>query len=102
MHPTVSHLLSGDELTDTATAILAPVLWMINRHFRRKLSHYSRAASDSFSRVTATLAALRSAAATSANLMPLLIDAVRAYATLGEICDALREVWGEYEETPVI
>ena len=35
---------------------LAPVLWMINRHFRVKLSHYSRAASDSFSRVTATLA----------------------------------------------
>ena len=35
---------------------LAPVLWMINRHFRQKLSHYSRAASDSFSRVTATLA----------------------------------------------
>ncbi len=35
-------------------------------------------------------------------LMPLLLDAVRAYATLGEICDALRDVWGEYEETPVI
>jgi ATP-binding cassette subfamily B protein len=32
------------------------VLWVINRHFRVKLSHYSRAASDSFSRVTATLA----------------------------------------------
>jgi ATP-binding cassette subfamily B protein len=35
---------------------MAPVLWIINRHFRVKLSHYSRAASDSFSRVTATLA----------------------------------------------
>ncbi len=35
---------------------LAPVLWVINRHFRVQLSHYSRAASDSFSRVTATLA----------------------------------------------
>ena len=35
---------------------LAPVLWIINRHFRVKLSHYSRAASDSFSRITATLA----------------------------------------------
>jgi ABC-type multidrug transport system fused ATPase/permease subunit len=35
---------------------LAPILWTINRHFRVKLSHYSRAASDSFSRVTATLA----------------------------------------------
>ena len=35
---------------------LAPILWVINRHFRVKLSLYSRAASDSFSRVTATLA----------------------------------------------
>ena len=35
---------------------LAPVLWILNRHFRVRLSHYSRAASDSFSRVTATLA----------------------------------------------
>ena len=35
---------------------LAPVLWVINRHFRTRLSHFSRAASDSFSRVTATLA----------------------------------------------
>jgi ATP-binding cassette subfamily B protein len=35
---------------------LAPLLWVINRHFRVKLSHYSRAATDSFSRVTATLA----------------------------------------------
>jgi ATP-binding cassette subfamily B protein len=35
---------------------MAPILWVINRHFRFKLSHYSRAASESFSRVTATLA----------------------------------------------
>jgi hypothetical protein len=27
---------------------------------------------------------------------------VRAYATIGEMCDALRDVWGEYEETAVI
>ncbi len=31
--------------------------------------------------------------------MPLLLDAVRAYATLGEICDALRGVFGTYTET---
>jgi methylmalonyl-CoA mutase N-terminal domain/subunit len=36
------------------------------------------------------------------NLMPPLLDAVRAYATLGEICDALREVFGTYEERPTI
>jgi methylmalonyl-CoA mutase N-terminal domain/subunit len=32
------------------------------------------------------------------NTMPYIIDAVRAYATVGEICDALREVYGTYEE----
>jgi len=38
----------------------------------------------------------------SRNLMPPLLDAVRAYATLGEICGALREVFGTYEERPNI
>jgi methylmalonyl-CoA mutase N-terminal domain/subunit len=52
--------------------------------------------------VARTLDALRAGARTKENTMPLLIDAVRAYATVGEMCDALREVWGEYEETPVI
>ena len=31
------------------------------------------------------------------NLMPLILDAVRTYATLGEICNVLREVFGEYQ-----
>ena len=52
--------------------------------------------------VRRTLDALRAGAAGNANTMPLLLDAVRAYATVGEMCDALREVWGEYEETPII
>ena len=46
--------------------------------------------------------ALRRGAAGSANTMPLLVDAVRAYATIGEMCDALRVVWGEYVEDAVI
>ena len=45
---------------------------------------------------------LRYAAAGTANLMPPLLAAVRAYATVGEMCDALRDVWGEYEETPAV
>jgi len=52
--------------------------------------------------VRGALDALKDGARGSANTMPLLIDAVRAYATVGEMCDALREVWGEYEETPII
>jgi methylmalonyl-CoA mutase N-terminal domain/subunit len=52
--------------------------------------------------VDGALRALRTAADGPANLMPFLLDAVRAYATLGELCDVLRDAWGEYEETPVV
>jgi methylmalonyl-CoA mutase, N-terminal domain len=45
---------------------------------------------------------LRAAARSTENIMPPILDAVRAYATVGEMCDALREVWGEYVEVPVI
>jgi len=53
-------------------------------------------------RVADALDALRAAARGAGNLMPPILDAVRAYATVGEMCDALREVWGEYEEVPII
>ena len=49
-----------------------------------------------------SLDALRTAARGRANTMYPLLDCVRAYATVGEMCDALREVWGEYEEVPLI
>ena len=46
------------------------------------------------------LAALSLAAAGEENLIPLLVDCARAYCTEGEIVDALRQVFGEYTETP--
>ena len=50
-------------------------------------------------RVRETLDALKlAAAADNVNLMPGILDCVRAYATLGEICDVLRGVYGVYEE----
>jgi methylmalonyl-CoA mutase, N-terminal domain len=52
--------------------------------------------------VLSALDSLRDAARTTRNVMPPILDAVRAYATVGEMCDALRDVWGEYEEVPVI
>ena len=36
------------------------------------------------------------------NLMPPIIEAVKAYSTTGEICDTLREVWGEYVEPQIL
>jgi methylmalonyl-CoA mutase N-terminal domain/subunit len=47
-------------------------------------------------RVRETLDALCQGAAVDANTMPLILDCVEAQATLGEICDALRDVFGEY------
>lgn len=49
--------------------------------------------------VESALTALQKAARGSENLMPRLIDAVKAYASVGEICDALRSVFGQYEDT---
>ncbi|HEY6322943.1 MAG TPA: methylmalonyl-CoA mutase family protein [Thermoanaerobaculia bacterium] len=51
--------------------------------------------------VARTLDALRRGAAGSDNTMPLILDCVRAYCTVGEISDALREVFGTYEEPAV-
>jgi methylmalonyl-CoA mutase, N-terminal domain len=49
----------------------------------------------------AALARLKEGAAGEANLMPLIIDCARAGVTMGEMCDALREQWGVWRETPV-
>jgi methylmalonyl-CoA mutase N-terminal domain/subunit len=43
----------------------------------------------------------RDAAQDGVNLMPAIIDASKAYVTMGEMCEALREVWGTWRETPV-
>jgi len=52
--------------------------------------------------VEAALARLKQAAAREGdNLMPPLVEAAKAYVTLGEMCDALRDVWGTWTETPV-
>ena len=52
--------------------------------------------------VESALARLKADAAhEDRNLMPAIIDASRAYVTMGEMCDALREVWGTWRETPV-
>ena len=52
--------------------------------------------------VESVLAALkRDAAREDRNLMPPIVEAARAYVTMGEMCDALRSVWGVWRETPV-
>jgi methylmalonyl-CoA mutase, N-terminal domain len=52
--------------------------------------------------VARALDALRATAQGQGNTMEPLLDCVRASASVGEMCDALRQVWGEWEEEPVI
>ncbi len=66
-------------------------------HQRKKLRALRERRSTN--EVQRALDALRRAAEGTQNTMPLILDAVRAYATLGEICDALRSVFGTYQET---
>ena len=51
--------------------------------------------------VSSALAALRQACAGTGNVMPTLIEAVKTYATVGEISDVMREVFATYEEPAV-
>jgi methylmalonyl-CoA mutase N-terminal domain/subunit len=60
-----------------------------------------RAKRDS-SKTSAALAELERRARTTENLLPAILGAVEAYATVGEISDALRRVYGEYQESVVI
>jgi methylmalonyl-CoA mutase N-terminal domain/subunit len=59
--------------------------------------HELRAKRDK-TKVENTLRALKRKAQSDENLMPVLIDCALCYATLGEISDTLREIWGEYKE----
>jgi methylmalonyl-CoA mutase N-terminal domain/subunit len=69
---------------------------------RRQTERLSKLRADrSKAEVERRLNALRKAAQGKDNLMPHLFDAVKAYATVGEVCDALREVFGTYEEVAI-
>lgn len=69
-------------------------------HQLKRLEHHRR--ERDAARVEASLAALKETCRGTGNLMPPILDAVRAYATLGEICGAMREIFGEYQPPTVI
>jgi len=68
----------------------------IARRQRQKLEEMKKKRDQA--RVRQTLETLGAAAASDRNLMPYILECVRAYATLGEMCDVLRKVFGTYEE----
>jgi methylmalonyl-CoA mutase, N-terminal domain len=71
----------------------------VERDQRRRLAQL-RSTRDA-KRVDAALHGIVSAASTGENLMPRFLEAVKAYASVGEICGALRPVFGEYREVAV-
>jgi len=92
--------LGGVYVLDEPLAI--PLLQMDPEGERRQIARLQRVRAERDNQaVTERLAALETAARGTENLMPFILDAVRAYATLGEICGVFRKVFGEYRE-PVI
>jgi methylmalonyl-CoA mutase, N-terminal domain len=82
--PPIDILYIGDDLAERQVALLNEV------KDRRDKGAVAR-----------TLAALKTGAAGSENTMPLILDCVKAYCTVGEVSDALRDVFGTYEEPAV-
>jgi methylmalonyl-CoA mutase N-terminal domain/subunit len=85
-----------DEPTEVPTLVIDE---SVRRHQQERLER-TRAWRDNGA-VSKTLDRLRKAAQLNENTMPATIEAVRAYATLGEICSALRDVYGIYEEPAI-
>src|SRR5947207_14808 len=85
-----------DELTEIPTLVIDE---SVHRHQLERLER-TRAKRDNGA-VSKSLDRLRKAAQLNNNTLPATIEAVRAYATLGEICSALRDVYGIYEEPAI-
>jgi methylmalonyl-CoA mutase N-terminal domain/subunit len=86
----VNDFIDPDE---NATPIFRPNLEVVQQQLdslKRVRAERDQAAVD------AALARLREASQGEENLMPVILDAVKTYASLGEMCGVLREVWGEY------
>jgi methylmalonyl-CoA mutase N-terminal domain/subunit len=95
---------AGGEQPQGRSAGPAPLPFRIDPEIERtQVERLSRLRSrrDAAS-VKATLQAVEETARTDRNLLPAILDAVKAYATVGEISDALRRVFGEYQESVVI
>lgn len=79
-----------------------PILQMDEEGEKRHLERLNRVRRERIARdVSKRLGEIKRAAQGSENLMPHILEAVRSYATLGEICGVLREVFGEYRPTEV-
>ena len=84
---------------DQTEDLRIPILEMDPQGYERQIGRLNQVKAERDNeKVGAALQALREAAQGTANTMPFIIEAVREYATLGEITDVFREVFGTYEE----
>ena len=91
-----------NEYTEKAP-VRIPLLAMDPEGYARQVARLARVRRERDNeRVGVALEALRGAARGTENTMPHILDCVRAYATLGEIMDVFREVFGEYREPTII
>jgi len=74
---------------------------MILLRFNKKKAMKKLRSSRNNKKVEKALSAMQSAAETDKNLMPFILDSVKAYATTGEISNTFREVFGEYRPKEV-
>ena len=91
--PSASKTLSGE------VAPNIPILQMDPKGYERQVARLAQLRLERDNEaVGKALDALRTACAGTENVMPFLLDAARSYATLGEIIDVMREVFGVYQE----
>lgn len=81
-----------------------PIIFRVNTELSRGQMERLRRVRETrdSAKAAAALRALHATARGEGNLMPAILDAVRAYATLGEICGELRKTWGEYRAPTVV
>ncbi|GAB4155308.1 MAG: methylmalonyl-CoA mutase family protein [Candidatus Promineifilaceae bacterium] len=92
-------IVGVNNFIDPDETLRIPLLQMDPQGYERQVARLQQLRLERDNeQVSAALAALRTAAAGNANTMPFILDAVRAYATLGEITDVLRQVFGRYQE----
>jgi methylmalonyl-CoA mutase, N-terminal domain len=89
----------NDYVSEEAPIEILHIDESVARHQAKRLRELR--ANRSNAEVERRLKALRIASTGDENLMPHIYEAVKAYATLGEICDCLREVFGVHEETAI-
>ncbi len=94
-------MVGANEFTEEED-IDIPILKMDPEGERKQLERLNKLRNGrDQSKYTQALERLRKAAEGEENMMPCILEAVKAHATLGETCNVLREIFGEYDEPPI-